>query len=538
MSNLESTLFNRSLTIERLFRATLSPSQHNTVSQFLKDAETEMRSHQIQIDKLRSQIALLENKKTNLSENIARYRSLLSPIHKLPPEVLGNVFSFACEENSFHIHPVLTPPPLSLSSVCGRWREIALTMPSLWSSMNIRFQRGWTKGGLYRQLYHLVLLFLDRSKSSPLDIVLNFKCRLIHADAIPTLAALVSHSPRWQRLVLEDIPEECLRHEVFRTLGRHRMAMLTHLESSHNGYDDTVWDDYQCHLFHDCPSLTSLKVANSGPLDHGANLPWRQIKKLEIVNAYEIDGLDLLSRCSNVEQITLERVSGMSEDGVEDEGDGEFSHIYHPISKITILAVEEDDVTCILKHSTLHELSSLEIQGADDDWDEWDASQEVIADFLHRSSCHLTTLALSKLPISDSQTISLLYLLPTLTTLSIEERTGDICTNQVFTSSFLNRLSSVTRMTTHPFLPELAHVKFTLHADELDIGVLSRALTARWVPDTQYALELGIACIQTIDIVFIEDEDEEYVENLWSSLGWMASAGARLTVSALDDCDE
>ncbi|KAK7049396.1 hypothetical protein VNI00_005997 [Paramarasmius palmivorus] len=514
----------QSLTIERLFRTTISTSQHNTISQFLIDAETEMRHYQNEIDNFKSKIVLRENKRSHLSKKMAKYRSLLSPVHKMPPEVLGNVFAFACEEQTVSFRPDHIPQPLLLSAVCGRWREVAVATPFLWTSININFA-AWEKVEHYRHLLQQTQLFLERSKISPLHIYLNFNYKLPRDDAVSTLTVLVSHSNRWQRLILAGVTQDCLRQAVFSPLEQYGLPMLVHLDVSGLTDQDTEDADFVCQLFAHCPSLTSLRMKNDEVNPVRTSLPWQQIKMLETYFMYE-SGLNLVPRCPNLERLALYCVGGVSEDPIP------VTHVISPVQRLSIDAQAEDDATCIFMNSTLRELSSIEIRGIDENSGPWTNLQTAFADFLARSSCSLTSITLDRLPITDTQATRLLQLLPTLTTLHIGE-CRSATTNRIITTTFLDRFSDITEMSTAPFLPQLAHVKFVLHAEGLDVGVLSRALTSRWVPDTEYALTLGIACTQSIDIVFVKEGS--HIENVRSSLEWMVGAGARLTVSKLHE---
>ncbi|KAF9256303.1 hypothetical protein L218DRAFT_881930, partial [Marasmius fiardii PR-910] len=93
--------------------------------------------YQTEINKLKVAIHLLETRRDALSVSVARYRSLLSPIYRMPTEILTHIFSFCCDENV--ISPGYGPPAvMTLSAVCESWREVALTTPRLWSCMSIK----------------------------------------------------------------------------------------------------------------------------------------------------------------------------------------------------------------------------------------------------------------------------------------------------------------------------------------------------------------------------------------------------------------
>ncbi|KAF9263925.1 hypothetical protein L218DRAFT_826234, partial [Marasmius fiardii PR-910] len=78
----------------RLFRQTISIYERQAINQCILDAENDLKTYQEKINRLMSAIIVLETSKDNVKEMIAKYRSLLSPIHRMPPEVLAYIFLF------------------------------------------------------------------------------------------------------------------------------------------------------------------------------------------------------------------------------------------------------------------------------------------------------------------------------------------------------------------------------------------------------------------------------------------------------------
>ncbi|THU75692.1 hypothetical protein K435DRAFT_558316, partial [Dendrothele bispora CBS 962.96] len=89
-----------------------------------------------EIQKLEADIVSLRNQQQRIYRQIDRYRSLLAPIRKLPPEVLGHIFCLICTENSAATTEI-DCPAVHLSHVCAGWRDLARTTPSLWSCISI-----------------------------------------------------------------------------------------------------------------------------------------------------------------------------------------------------------------------------------------------------------------------------------------------------------------------------------------------------------------------------------------------------------------
>ncbi|THV02265.1 hypothetical protein K435DRAFT_358173 [Dendrothele bispora CBS 962.96] len=104
-------------------------------SQCLIDAERDARRCDDEIQKLEADIVSLRNRQQRIYRRIDQYRSLLAPIRKLPPEVLGYIFRLICTENSAATE--IDCPAVHLSHVCAGWRDLARTTPSLWSNISI-----------------------------------------------------------------------------------------------------------------------------------------------------------------------------------------------------------------------------------------------------------------------------------------------------------------------------------------------------------------------------------------------------------------
>ncbi|THU95030.1 hypothetical protein K435DRAFT_859959 [Dendrothele bispora CBS 962.96] len=110
-------------------------SDITNASQCLIDAERDAQRCDDEIQKLEADIVSLRNRQQRIYRHIDRYRSLLAPIRKLPPEVLGHIFRLVCTENS--AAEKIDCPAAHLSHVCADWRDLARTTPSLWSHISI-----------------------------------------------------------------------------------------------------------------------------------------------------------------------------------------------------------------------------------------------------------------------------------------------------------------------------------------------------------------------------------------------------------------
>lgn len=132
----------------------------------ITDCETSLNSlsSQIVAEELRvvklikeatEHLSALQSKKVAEQKRLENARALLSPIRCMPPELLGNVFV-----NAFEDDPLIA---WRLSSVCSSWRRQALSTCIIWSRIHVKTSPR-TPPEFFR-------LWLERAgKTLPLDI--------------------------------------------------------------------------------------------------------------------------------------------------------------------------------------------------------------------------------------------------------------------------------------------------------------------------------------------------------------------------------
>ena len=144
----------------------------------------------------RTAAADLEGHKTTIIKNISAHESIISPLRKLPPELLKVIFQKTCWD------PVTTfTLPWSLSQVCQSWRMIVHTTPILWSCITINVD---TKPTTLRLQKARLKFILQRSFNVDLRISIC-GCRRIKDKRITfkLILILMAHSERWGYLNLD-----------------------------------------------------------------------------------------------------------------------------------------------------------------------------------------------------------------------------------------------------------------------------------------------------------------------------------------------
>ncbi|KIK69479.1 hypothetical protein GYMLUDRAFT_152207, partial [Collybiopsis luxurians FD-317 M1] len=122
--------------IEHL-RSLFAPGKIETSSilSIVAEAERDLLAYDKEIQRLEDTTRQLTSLRARLTRFRDEHRSLLSPIRKLPAEVLGEIFSFACLESGYALKLTrffTKAVTMSLSQVCSAWRSIAVSSPRLW----------------------------------------------------------------------------------------------------------------------------------------------------------------------------------------------------------------------------------------------------------------------------------------------------------------------------------------------------------------------------------------------------------------------
>ncbi|KAJ3982237.1 hypothetical protein F5890DRAFT_1373239, partial [Lentinula detonsa] len=132
----------------------------------LGNTQIELDRCQKEIDRLEILCNTLIASKQLLQANQRLIHSILSPINKLPLDLLGNIFEYVCyDRNYISGYNLSNVPIIKISRVCYRWRSLVSSMPIMWS----KFQCSENE---YGHSHNLLPLFLRRSHPCPIDFQL------------------------------------------------------------------------------------------------------------------------------------------------------------------------------------------------------------------------------------------------------------------------------------------------------------------------------------------------------------------------------
>ncbi|KAK7043343.1 hypothetical protein R3P38DRAFT_2766894 [Favolaschia claudopus] len=180
--------------IQRLVRCGSPPSDPARIRAIISGAPADLERYVAEIEKVEQQNMQQELRRLTLEHKTLA--SLLSPVQRLPNELLAEIFDLCFPANLYcmgvsgsSVDEVsrLTRRHLQrLVQVCFRWYRVALNTPKLWSTIVIHFDL-WGNASLDdTTLRNLLESSLERGKEHPLDIVRDIKA-FQHAPSLTEL---------------------------------------------------------------------------------------------------------------------------------------------------------------------------------------------------------------------------------------------------------------------------------------------------------------------------------------------------------------
>ncbi|KAF9003940.1 hypothetical protein BDQ17DRAFT_1355163 [Cyathus striatus] len=159
----------------------------------------------------RPRLKFLKQAMVDANQKSRALRSLSSPIRRVPPEILSEIFLYCLPPVRF-VRPSSREGPLLLTQVCGAWREVALSIPRLWASLEVRSDLCTssepTADYEQRSLHNVVsMMKLWLSRAGNCSLSLSIRGHLASSEAIRTLFNNVSH--RWLHVRLDILDTDC-----------------------------------------------------------------------------------------------------------------------------------------------------------------------------------------------------------------------------------------------------------------------------------------------------------------------------------------
>ncbi|KAE9404639.1 hypothetical protein BT96DRAFT_1071364 [Gymnopus androsaceus JB14] len=493
--------------ISQLLRSphAINSSHTSETSQFLLDAEAEVRGLDVQTSRLQSMITAIRTKREIVKMEMAKYKSLLAPVRRMPNEILNHIFVLYAhlQRNEFTSYG-WSFPGLSVALVCRRWRDVALTCPDLWSSITISLDEDSSH-------------FKDITDAT--EICLAENASLEHyVDVIALLQKVVQHSRRWTRVDFcsDDVPY------VRQTLSNANFANLEILELG--TFADPVLMIPL--IFGALPKLQELKLEVPF-FEVPMSLPWAQIRTLHFGPRYEAEISGVLDLCTSLQQLCY--------DTKPEPAHHPISHRSTTIQSFMLNATSwtstgYQDVQLTLSGLDLPSLTTLCLKSRRQFIDDKEWPNDALTSFITRSACSITNLTLVNIPLDSSELISILELTPALTNLTVQQTlSGKKPTKLPLNMDFIHALHSYSRssfrMQPLPLIPKLASLTLHVSSKWFDEEIFVDVVESRWVLDHVLLSGVGIDCLRSLELYVI---DKAMDDNAYESLRVLQKDGLRL----------
>ncbi|KAJ7481916.1 hypothetical protein FB451DRAFT_139066 [Mycena latifolia] len=328
-----------------------------------------------QISDLKLSLRALCRKRSTIKKQLDSY---IYPVLTLPNEIVSEIFT-----HFIPVYPACPPliGPLSpsiLGQVCRKWRQIAVSTPSLWRAIRLYLDGNER---YHSTQFRLFETWLGRSGISPLSITLHYS--ELNVDLAPFFDTFARHTFHCEVMDLE----VSLPH--MRLFSSQNLPRLQTLALDLNEKCPRLLDPVD--LFDQAPNLTNVTLhAYFDPFR--LSLPWRQITTLRDMCMLVNELFEILLLATNLVHCSVALVENGLEDVVLT------SHIH--LQDLTLTAISPSNTSSqieIIDKLTLPALRNLQIP------EPWLSPTPcaTIAAWISRSGCNLEQLHITHSGLSE-----------------------------------------------------------------------------------------------------------------------------------------
>ncbi|KAF9060528.1 hypothetical protein BDP27DRAFT_1407069 [Rhodocollybia butyracea] len=485
----------------------LSALDHDLRFEFGPSAVTPERAEEV-----RNLLALADkdfedhvSEMARLEKQRAKLLSLISPMRKLPNEVLLCLFQHVCEENLLQCYPwpfrqkppteITSPvitylPSMAISSVCSRWRELALSSPSLWANLVVETHTLESETSV--GFADTVIRYLERSDGLPLRLKLAI-CGSANATEISSLIHLAQHAWRWKTLKYRghySLTGYGMPSEV-------RFPLLAELD---------ITDSKELGHFEDCLRLRALSTWAVRPIPR---VFYGTLEHLDFYGQSLNNVVEALRSCSRLKSLQSRHLQA-SKDELEQGVLGTWPNI---------VSLTADRASCRIMFSSLNfpSLNNLVVEGDQISW-----PSDAFLSFVSRSSCMITAFTLRDI---------FLEVLPALLHLEVDLVDPYPPPENPITPYFIANL--IHDQSTSSIVPELdsLHLKYN-STDTFEDATFIHMVQSRWhKPGSDLSagiMAMGRSCIRSVVLKFLSREVDAYV---YRPLRILDAEGLRVVVA-------
>ncbi|KAF7342602.1 F-box domain-containing protein [Mycena sanguinolenta] len=410
---------------------TNEPPRDYELSLFLPIVDkTRLANLNAEISQLKTSLRQLEEERTALSIYHDENSRIFSPLRRMPPELLGEIFSWTLPSTRdiFDTEDC----PWILTRVCSSWRAVALSIPSLWSLIVIDFPA--------QRRYSLKMISTQIERARSLKIHFFGSQNRRPRRQVALFRLLAEHSTRWEefsiQLTSHLVPEMNLD---FPSLRRAWVQWDTP-ESQPSEFDSIDF-------FRTASSLIDIRIFhNFRSLPTRLHLP-HQLARYDFDAPWKVH-CELLKSLPNLQEVRIVRTFDDNEDWPE---------LGEPIDLSSLRRLYVNDPTCLdyLRAPGLDEIAIGTITGTNTS-----ETARFLEHFLMRSSCSPHCLRIRGL--LDAQSMAaILHKYPSFAELVMtDEAPNDEATKREILANFL-ALFTISNLTpSNMVLPHITKIGF------------------------------------------------------------------------------
>ncbi|KAJ7320892.1 hypothetical protein DFH08DRAFT_819139 [Mycena albidolilacea] len=166
------------------------------IRSLISDADAHLARIDNKISKIQETLKQLEEERSSLLNYRVRNEGIISPLRRMPPEVLGEIFWWTLPSISEAQKSEIADSPWTLTYVSSRWRAVSLSNPSLWSQIVIDYDTELPDP------LSLIEARIQRAHRQSLKIHFSGSEDVAPGPQIQMFQLLLQHSSRWEELSL------------------------------------------------------------------------------------------------------------------------------------------------------------------------------------------------------------------------------------------------------------------------------------------------------------------------------------------------
>ncbi len=260
-------------------------SERAALEAVVREGKAKLASLRQRIATVRKMLQILFKEQTRTVKHITDAKILLSPIRRLPADVLIEIFTACLPEDpdlpddTDSLDTQLQVAPWVLSQVCSSWRQTALTWTGLWANIRLKMD-------LYTNHMESVFrlgIVLDRAGEHRLRVFIHGQKDF---SDHPVFEMIMSTSARWESL---DVSAPLRSFRSFNSISHHLPLLETLWIRVSSFHRSDLRPESTCviHGFRQAPRLRDLsvtqKLVSDIPFFTGLfDLPLETISELHI----------------------------------------------------------------------------------------------------------------------------------------------------------------------------------------------------------------------------------------------------------------